>query len=303
MGGLHVAGNLFMDNMAEFADVDLVITHVGGQLSLNGSKVTGTFGCYALEVVQQVFMGSGAVFDGPIDCRVAKIKGDLDLSNGEFKRDVDLTGAEIGGALHLDSVRWLPNVTLTLRNAKIDLIPALADSWAPRLDIDGFTYRDAGAADQFEKWFRKVGRYAPQPYDKVASIVQSQGDGTLATAIRYSGRDRERSEAKGKNWAWLTVLKLLIGYGYYPQWAIFWALGLVIVGAFVMRVSGEGPRNGMPFGLAYSFDTLLPIIRLREWHYKIDLQTPWARYYFYGHKIMGYVLASFLIVGIAGLTK
>jgi hypothetical protein len=54
--------------------------------------------------------------------------------------------------------------------------------------------------------------------------------------------------------------------------------------------------------LAYSFDLLLPIIRLREKHYQMDLN-PWVRIYFYFHKIMGYVLASFLIAGIAGLTK
>jgi hypothetical protein len=47
---------------------------------------------------------------------------------------------------------------------------------------------------------------------------------------------------------------------------------------------------------------LLPIVKLREYHYSVDLKG-WARYYFYVHKLMGYVLASFLIAGIAGLTK
>src|SRR5437764_11374454 len=37
-------------------------------------------------------------------------------------------------------------------------------------------------------------------------------------------------------------------------------------------------------------------------NYQIDLKT-WARCYFYGHKIMGYVLASFLIAELSGLTK
>jgi hypothetical protein len=41
---------------------------------------------------------------------------------------------------------------------------------------------------------------------------------------------------------------------------------------------------------------------LREKHYQIDL-AGWPRYYFYMHKVMGYVLASFLITGLAGLTK
>ena len=51
-----------------------------------------------------------------------------------------------------------------------------------------------------------------------------------------------------------------------------------------------------------SLDTLLPIFQLRKEHYDIDLEG-FARYWFYGHKLMGYVLASFLIAGLAGLTK
>ena len=58
----------------------------------------------------------------------------------------------------------------------------------------------------------------------------------------------------------------------------------------------------MPIGLSYSFDMLLPVIRLREEHYKIDL-VGGTRYYFYFHRIMGWVLASFLIAGLSGLTK
>ena len=215
---------------------------------------------------------------------------------------VDLSEAEIAGALYLNDVQWSDGVTLTLNEAKIGYIPDLAVTWAPRLELNGLTYRSTGAVDKFEDWFRKLDHYVPQPYNQLASVVRGQGNIALATAINYSGRERERSEATGGARAWLTALNWLIGYGYYPQRAIFWALGLVMVGAIVLRVSGEGPRNGMPFGLSYSFDILLPIIRLRDRHYQIDLQGL-ARYYFYGHKIMGYVLASFLIAGLSGLTK
>ena len=100
----------------------------------------------------------------------------------------------------------------------------------------------------------------------------------------------------------MRLLDLVVGYGYYPERSFGWAALFVILGAVVLRVSGEGPKNGMPFGLAYSFDMLLPIVRLREKHYSIDLAGP-ARYYFYGHRIMGWVLASFLVAGISGLIK
>ena len=119
-------------------------------------------------------------------------------AGSSLKQDVDLSGAEIGGGLLLKSAQWSDGVTLVLRDAKVlGIIPALADAWAPKLDLDGFTYRSAGAADQFEDWFGRLDHYAPQPYDQLASVVQSQGNGALATAIRYSGRERERSEATG----------------------------------------------------------------------------------------------------------
>ncbi len=75
-----------------------------------------------------------------------------------------------------------------------------------------------------------------------------------------------------------------------------------MLGVIVLRVSGEGPRNHMPYGIAYSFDLLLPLVRLRELHYQIDLQG-WAAYYFYFHKLMGYVLGIFLGAGLSGLAK
>jgi hypothetical protein len=306
MNGLQVGQSLHMRDKAEFANVVLTSVHVGGQLSLTGSKVAGRLNCYGLEVGRQVFMGGGATFSDSIDCRIAKIKGDFYLDVGQFKENVDLSGAEIGGALLVDSAQWSDGVTLVLRDAKVGIIPALADAWAPKLDLDGFTYRSvgrsAGAADKFEGWFSRLSEYAPQPYDQLASVVQSQGNSTLATAIRYSGRERQRSEATGGAWAWLTTLKWVIGYGYYPYRAMFWVIGLVMAGAVVLRVSGEGRRNGTPYGITYSFDMLLPIIQLRKKHSDIDLQG-WPRYYFYGQKIMGWVLGSFLIAGLSGLTK
>jgi hypothetical protein len=301
MNGLQVDQSLHMSDKAEFAGVDLTAAHVGGQLVITGSRVTGKLDCHELEVGQQLFMEKGATFKDSIDCRITRIKGDLHLT-GRFEKKVDLSAAEIGGSLLLESPQWSEDVTLVLRDAKASIIPALEDAWAPKLDLDGFTYRSAGKADKFADWLGRFDRYAPQPYDQLASVVQSQGNSTLATSIRYSGRERERSKATGRAWVWLTALKWVIGYGYYPYIAMYWVIGLVMAGAIILRVSGEGPRNGMPYGLAYSFDMLLPIIQLRKRHSDIDLQA-WPRYYFYGQRIMGWVLGSFLIAGLSGLTR
>jgi hypothetical protein len=76
----------------------------------------------------------------------------------------------------------------------------------------------------------------------------------------------------------------------------------LVASSLVQQSPLEAQINGMPYGFAYSFDMLLPLIKLRERHYSIDL-AGWPRYYFYFHKSIGFVLASFLVAGLAGLTK
>ena len=108
-------------------------------------------------------------------------------------------------------------------------------------------------------------------------------------------------------WLGFTSLKYLIGYGYGYRYfySLFWIVGLVGLGVGVLRLTGEHKKHAIPLGVAYSLDMLLPIIKLRERHYDIDLDGGWrgARWYFYVHTMAGYVLASFLIAGLSGLTK
>jgi uncharacterized protein YjbI with pentapeptide repeats len=298
MNGLQVGRNLLMIN-AEFEKVELTGAHVNS-LDLGRSKVTGMLEMSGLQADRGLFMVK-AEFDD-VNLIGAHVGGELQLDGSKVTGQLDLSKTEIGGALYLDSAQWSRDVSLILHDAKVGSIPALADAWAPKLDLDGLTYRGVDATDKYEDWFGRFDHYAPQPYDQLALVVQSQGDSALATQIRYSGRERQRSEAGDGTWVWLTALKLVIGYGYYPYYAMYWVIGLVLAGAGVLRLSGEGRRNGMPYGLAYSFDMLLPIIQLRKRHSDIDVQG-WSRYYFYGQKIMGWVLGSFLIAGLAGLTK
>jgi hypothetical protein len=133
-----------------------------------------------------------------------------------------------------------------------------------------------------------------------------------------------------------------IGYGYCPYLAILWAIFFCAIGALVFsRVNpdlirvDEGivelvDRSGWrkyvfgpfrfrviknlrhadkhkqdygvinPFG--YSFDALLPIIRLRELHYQIELGG-WRHYYFYFQRIVGWILGIFVLAAFSVLTK
>ncbi len=107
-----------------------------------------------------------------------------------------------------------------------------------------------------------------------------------------------------KHWFWLNTILIFIGYGYHIDWALYWALILVIAGMCILRFSKQYQKYNLDYwGFAYSIDTLLPIIHLRKKHYDEMEFDGRVRVYFYFHKILGYVLASFIITGLTGIVK
>jgi len=309
MTAIQVDADLEMRNNAEFWSIDLTDARVAHDLDLRNVHVLDDLNAVSLQVGLDMLLSDGA-FNGSIDLRRAQIKGNLDLTNSEFQQEVDLTGAQIGGRLELvydgSAPNWSKDSKLILQDAKADVIPGLSDAWPAKLDVDGFIYRSAGEAKDFRQWFTKTDHYSPQSYTQLSTVVQIQGNTELATEIRFAGRDRERDElTRWPPWIWLTILRGTIGYGYYPQVALIWVAFFVAIGVLALRASEQSWRNGLRAWsdkIVFSIDMLLPIIKLREKDYQIDLKGPLA-YYFYIHKIMGYVLASFLIAGLSGLTK
>ena len=283
-----------------------------------------------LQTGDYVDLGGGAEFKGTIVFIFGKVGGNLVLAGGTFDQNVDLTGTQIAGELRLGSswrkpahwpvgswhppTGWPGDSTLILRNARADAIQDLSNSWPDRLDLNGFTYRGLGGTNAsekdpmidrsiewFEGWLRKQEFYTPSPYHQLATVLRGQRRPDIADEVLYASKEREHAQSPFLRYVWLSANRWLIGYGYHVEWALLWIVGFVLIGITALQISGEGRKNGMPYGIAYSFDMLLPIIRLRERHYQIDLG--WVRYYFYLHKIMGYVLGAFLIAGISGLAK
>jgi hypothetical protein len=339
MIALNVGAALYMSE-AKFAEVDVSSARVGGLLSLLNSKVTDTLTMDTVRIDESLFLGRGSEYHGAIYIAFGKVGGNLDLAGGIFHDIVDLTGAQVTGELRLasskdDLPRWLDQSALILRSARADAIQDLKDAWPPknRLELTGFTYRSLGGVftperdsiggrrvEWFQEWLGRQKEYTAAPYEHLATVLRSHGRAQDAQEILYASREGERADTIRRAWeelslgsflesigsffqyAWLTILKCLIGYGYHIERTLIWVVVFIFAGFAVLQISGQGRKNGMPVGITYSFDMLLPIIELRKKHYDIDLEG-WPRYYFYVHKIMGYVLASFLIAGIAGLTK
>jgi hypothetical protein len=250
-------------------------------------------------------------------------------------QSVDLTQATIG-TLNFGGVcygpinaaeNWGAGASLILTNASVrtlqdglcrDNESECADvTWPDHLELNGFNVQQLQSFDGGKEtdmadrpvswwihWLNRQPHYSPLPYESIAASLSNLGHKDTSIDILYAGKTRELLEAT-PSWTGkiqLYLLRSLIGFGYRIYYAFWWALALVVAGALVLRVSGEGKRVHMPYGIAYSIDMALPVIHLREAHYEIDLNG-YARYYFYFHKTMGFVLASFLIAGLAGLTK
>jgi len=305
MNQIHVNQAVLMGNQANFAGINLAIARIGGQFDLKGSTVTGKLEGDYVDVEQTMYLGNGATFKDEIDLRSAKLGQDLDLSNGTFYKNVDLAGTQIGGVLGLKSTQWPGGATLNLTGAAAGGID-LSHSWPNRIFLNEFTYRNLSnisenISQQAESWFGKQ-PYAPQPYEQLAGVLQANGLLDDATDIRYAGKKREQQAASGLSRLWALLLHYSIGFGYHLEFAFYWAAGFVLLGWAVLYATGQRTKHGTTLGLAYSFDMLLPLVQLDKKHDDIDLD-PWPQRYFYAHKIIGVILASFIAAGITGLTK
>jgi hypothetical protein len=167
----------------------------------------------------------------------------------------------------------------------------------------------APAADSFvrrvRQWFQNgvdcsPEGHSPQPYLQLANVFKVAGLDAEADQVHIWGRDAARLQANWVSWPWETIQWGLIGYGYRKWLAFVWIGFFLVVGWIVVRRSHVARKHH--FGFTYSFDMLLPIVRLREAHYKTELELPY-RAYFYFHRIIGYLLGLLLLAALSGLTN
>src|SRR5262249_52038432 len=144
-----------------------------------------------------------------------------------------------------------------------------------KVRLDGLTYKhlkpvevsQTNDRDHWIEWFLgeiRGGAQTPQPYHQFASFLTGAGVADQAPKVSYEGREKERATSSGLRWAWLTVLKGTIGYGYEPQRLVYWIVSLIAGGMILLRLGGEAKRNDLGNGFFYTVDMLLPLVHLRE---------------------------------------
>lgn len=261
----------------------------------------------------------------------------LDLSGTTVGGELRLWQAQ-----HACSTTWIGDVRredddregaparLLLQNTTVALLQDSQSAWPSALELDGFSYDGFGGFEQnqserpydrpigwFVDWLGRDTTYSAQPFQHLAGLFKQAGRNDIADKLLVASREGERGEYTARQFRWwfLSGLRIFVGYGYGFGYflALAWVFVMSIIGTTFLYISkewkeadnewvadGEGPKwLELWF---YSVDMLLPVIRLYDGHYRIDLAT-WVRYYFGIHKIVGYVLVFFIVVGLTNLTE
>ena len=302
MESLEVGSTLFMRDATFERTIDMVFASIGSNLDLRGAS-----------------LGSPEPGGSTV----------LDLTGTNVKSELML------GMSAARQTLWKPNSRLTLRNTRIGAMRDHEDAWPDRLELDGFTYERLGGLGSKDpendmgrrpvewlskKWLERDPTHSPQPFRQLADVLRAAGHTTKANAILYEGRVRERKvsfqkRASGKwferpaiaKWLGLGLLNWTIGHGLGARYfrVLYWVAGLTAIGTLVLATSGATADKTTFWMAACSFDQLLPLIELKKVYGEFVQNeiTGFGEVYFYLHKIMGYVLGSFLVAGLGGLTQ
>jgi len=331
-----ISGGVNLDSTSFQGDVTFAAAKIGGQLSAENAVFKEALNMGRLAVGGGLFIRSGALVNGPIILVFANVAGNVDLSDAQLT-ELDLTGASITGELRLGSAdhartRWQECGSLVLRNTRVGAIQDRVDregdvekiAWPKNLQLEGFTYGLlgglAGRGDESDMlarkpgwyvnhWLEKNGSYSPQPYEQLASVFRAAGHTTKSNDILFASREGARGQSSGFKWLGLSLLKVAIGYGLGTRyfWALRWVALFTILGAVVHWLGSGTASDPDVFRLLWlSFDQLLPVVTLDADHANLvsdGVLERWALAYFYLHKLLGWLLGSFLVAGLAGLTQ
>jgi uncharacterized protein YjbI with pentapeptide repeats len=327
MDSLDVGESLYIRDGAKLWDVDLTAAKIHDSFLMDGATVRGWLMMNRLAVTQNLMIRD-AVIEGKVSIVLASIGFNFDLTRAEFI-EMDLSSTRIEGELRLDvdsplTPKWRKLARLILRDAHAGILrdnwEGNTNAWPDQLQLDGFTYdrlgrseygssrgmmdRDIGwYIDKPHGWLERSRSHSPQPYTQLAKVFRAAGEPAKADRILYASRERARRSAKSWRWLGLSLLKITIGYGLGARyfWALAWVIGATAVGAILLLFTGQ-PPDGLAAKAAYSLDQLLPIVEFEKSFGELALQGL-VKYYFYAIKLVGWVLTSFLIAGLAGLTQ
>lgn len=332
--GARIGGNFEMDEVQIYGELVLEYTAVGGaffmrngqvgQARMVGAKIGGQLSMVGSQFLGEVTMQGNLIGEALL---LGFVKTESRNHINKSKNYFNVHFCEVGTILDIRGAKFGSELDLT--GTKVDSLLCGRGDVPPQLKLDRFTYNHLGGigwktgeqkddqkedqkgermtdwpASWFVDWLARQKDYSPQPYEQCAKVLREEGQPGKANDVLYAGKERERENAPWPQRIWLNILKYTIGYGlgFKNLRVLAWAVPLVMIGAGYFAQTKAGAPFSWPERYAYSFDMLLPVIELTKSHGDV-LITGWQKYYFYFHKLMGWLLSFFLIAGLTGITE
>ena len=297
-----------------------------GQTLAFGSKLnaTGTPRVEGLVILANAKVGSGIYFVSGWITRAAEaaIPDDREIHGDSATRYAIKSGAALylhnveTGELVLSNFERFEGL-LSLRGARLGTLADDGTIWRdPKtgvvrqgvaLDLDGCTYNGftgSMASSTRMDWRTRLSwlkmqipeslstEFLPQPFTQCAEVMRSMGD---LHGSRMVLLERERLRLRSSKvhlWERLTgrMLGLVAGHGYKSYYALYWALGIWLIGGVIFSIAdrlgqmrpasehvvvdesyrrtGEIPKDYEPLKpFLYSADILLPIVDIGQEKY------------------------------------
>jgi hypothetical protein len=281
MSSAFIAGTLNADKLTVEDSLYMLSGTFAGKVSLTKTKV------------DQLFLNGATATD--LDFTDAIVSSQMDVAGLGWVCTDDTSTAGGGAAVHwvlggqsrqrarCSQADDAPEPRLILRNMHVGTLRDSADAWPPSLDLDGFRYdrfygsigaetRDirARSAEQWIDWLARDPSFSTRKYEQLASILLTTGQRGASYRIQYAGREMERQEAwrqrDWSQWAWLTLLSVIAGYGIgtYVLRVVPLGLSFALIGTILLGFSPIARRRSLLWRFGASLHRLLPVIELSK---------------------------------------
>ncbi|OEJ98279.1 oxidoreductase [Streptomyces thermolilacinus SPC6] len=259
----------------------------------------------------------------PFECR-----GGVRLDDGRFGDAVDLHQARfVMSSARKEELSLRRIVTPELRfncerpeegrvvlnGAKVVTLVDQAASWPGPggLAISGFVYENLVPYGHFPlarrlEWVAAATpEYAPEPYERLATVLRGCGEDADAREVLLAKQRRRRETLPLAAKMWGFLQDWTVAYGYRPGRAAVWMAVLWAAGALAFSFYEPTPIKKDEFpqwdAVLYTLDLLLPVINLGQEGYW-RLSTPW-QWLSTMLILVGWILATAVAAGASRLLR
>jgi len=180
--------------------------------------------------------------------------------------------------------------------------------------------------------------FRPQPFQQLAKVLREDGDNVGARRVLVAMENQRRKYGKLSflTWLWRSILRVTIGYGYRPWYALLWGLAIVTVASLLFARGyslnavaptdkeayqifethnpkqsnhGDLPAYYVEFSpVVYSLDNFLPIINLGEKDHWMPNPHEGGfgevlRIYLWVHISLGWLLTTLFVAGLTPIVR